>query len=147
MEKLNFNVTIDAPRERVWEVLWGDESYPDWTKAFSETSYAKTDWQEGSKVLFLDGSGSGMVSEVAKRRDNEYMSFRHLGEVRDGVEDTTSESVKQWAGSMENYTLKDHNGGTELLVEMDINAEHKDMFAKMWPNAIKRIKELSERGN
>jgi hypothetical protein len=28
------------------------------------------------------------------------MSFEHLGEVKDGVEDTESEKVKAWAGDM-----------------------------------------------
>jgi len=51
---------------------------------FAAGSYAKTDnWKEGSKVLFLDGKGQGMVSTVAKNKPNEYMSFKHLGEVKD----------------------------------------------------------------
>lgn len=144
MKKLNFNITIDAPRERVWEILWGDDTYPAWTAAFCEGSRAETDWQQGSKVLFLDGEGCGMVSEVAKRIDNEYMSFRHLGEVKDGVEDTTSDGVKAWVGAMENYTLKENGGSTELLIETDMTEEHVESFKKMWPLALQKVKELSE---
>ncbi len=144
MEKLNFNVNINAPREKVWQILWGDETYPAWTAAFCEGSRAETDWQQGSKVLFLDGEGCGMVSEVAQRVDNEYMSFRHLGEIKDGVEDTTSERVKAWAGATENYTLKESNGATELLIDTDITEEYAETFKKMWPLALQKVKKLSE---
>ena len=46
------------------------------------------------------------------------MTFTHLGEVKDGVEDVNSEKVKGWSGSMENYTLKENGDKTELTVEM-----------------------------
>ena len=106
MEKLHYDIAINATPEKVWKVLWTDQTYREWTSAFSEGSHAKTDWKEGSKVLFLDGTGQGMVSKIAANRPNEFMSFEHLGEIRDGNEDTTSEKVKEWAGAHENYTLK-----------------------------------------
>ncbi|HEV7781935.1 MAG TPA: SRPBCC domain-containing protein, partial [Chitinophagaceae bacterium] len=136
MEKLKFSATINAPKEKVWKTLWDDASYREWTSAFMEGSYAETDnWKEGSKVLFLSPGGNGMVSRVAANRENEFMSFEHLGEVKGGVEDTTSDAVKQWSGSHENYTLKDNNGKTDILVEMDImsEGEFKDYFVKTWP--------------
>jgi hypothetical protein len=27
MEKINFSIDINAPKEKVWNVLWNDESY------------------------------------------------------------------------------------------------------------------------
>lgn len=144
MEKLNFSVSINAPKEKVWKTLWDDDTYRKWTSVFNPESHAETDWKEGSKVLFLDDKGSGMVSKVAANRPNEFMSFQHLGEVHNGVEDTESDKVKAWAGSMENYTLKETGGGTELLVEMDINEEYKEMFSNMFPKALEQVKLLSE---
>lgn len=144
MEKLNFKTVIDATPEKVWNVLWNDDTYRKWTSAFSEGSYAETDWKQGSKVLFLDGEGRGMVSRVAENRPNEYMSIEHLGVVDGGVEDTTSESVKQWAGAHENYTLNKVGGKTELLIDMDINDEFKEMFSTIWPKALENVKNLSE---
>lgn len=146
MEKLNFSTSINAPKEKVWEVLWDDASYRKWTSAFTEGSYAVTDnWKEGTKVLFLDPKGSGMVSKVAANRPNEYMSFEHYGEVKDGVEDISSEKVREWAGAKENYTLRETDGKTELEVDMDISDEFKDMFISIWPNALEKVKELSEK--
>ena len=62
----------------------------------------------------------------------------------DGVEDTTSDRVKVWAGALENYTFKDKNGKTELIVDMDINDEYKEMFEGMWPKALQKLKSLCE---
>jgi uncharacterized protein YndB with AHSA1/START domain len=145
MEKLNFNITIDAPIEKVWNILWNDSTYREWTSAFSEGSHAISDFRKGSKVLFLDGKGSGMVSRVADVRIPEFMSFEHLGEVRDGVEDTESERVKPWAGSKENYTLKSLGDKTEVFIEMDITDDFKDMFSQLWPKALQQLKDVAER--
>jgi uncharacterized protein YndB with AHSA1/START domain len=145
MEKLRFSAMINAPKERVWQALWNDANYRKWTTAFAEGSHARTEnWKEGSKVLFLDGKGSGMVSRVAANKPNEFMSFEHLGVVKDGSEDTSSDEVKAWAGAKENYTLTEKDGKTKLDVEMDSNDEFKGYFEKTWPVAMEAIKEIAE---
>ena len=49
MQKIIFSTTINAPKEKVWEVLWDLDAYRAWTKAFSESSAVQTDyWKEGS---------------------------------------------------------------------------------------------------
>jgi uncharacterized protein YndB with AHSA1/START domain len=144
MEKQEFKIAIDAPREKVWNILWDDDSYQAWTAAFTEGSHAITDWKKGSKVLFLDGKGMGMVSKIDETIPNEYMSFEHLGYVKDGVEDVSSEEVKNFAGAHENYTLKDVDGKTELIVDMDINDQYKDYFTQTFPKALAKVKELAE---
>ena len=145
MEKKQFKIEIDAPKEKVWEVLWGDTTYPAWTSAFAEGSRAETDWEEGSKVLFLDGKGQGMVSTIAEKRPNEFMSFKHLGTVKDGVEDFETGQTKEWSGALENYVLKTVNGKTELVVDMDITEEYLDYFMNTWPKALDKVKELAEK--
>ena len=144
MEKKSFKITIDAPREKVWAILWNDETYREWTAVFSPGSRAETDWREGSKVLFLNGQGDGMVSRIAKRNDDEFMSFEHLGEVHNGTEDMDSEGVKKWAGAMENYTLTTVEGKTELTVELDMTDDHKEYFANTWPKALQKLRSLAE---
>lgn len=149
MKKETFIAQINAPREKVWQVLWDDASYRKWTNAFAEGSYAKTDnWKEGSKVLFLGpaehNNDNGMVALIETNRPNEVMSFRHIGEIKNGVEDTESPAVKAWAGAEESYYLRTVDGGTELRVEMDLNDEWRDYFMKAWPEALQKIKELAE---
>ena len=146
MEKLSFSADINAPSEKVWKVLWNDDSYKKWTSVFYEGSYAEIDnWKEGSKVLFLSPEKDGMVSRVAANNPNKFMSFEHLGIVKKGVEDTESDEVKGWAGAKENYTLTEENGKTNLFIEMDSNDEFKEYFLKTWPLALEKVKELAEK--
>lgn len=145
---MEFKITISAPAEKVWKTLWEDASYREWTSAFSSGSRAETDWEKGSKVLFLGADNSGMVSTIAENIPNEFMSIRHLGIVKDGVEDLESEEVKQWSGSYENYTLREANGETALTVTMggaQISKEFEDYFAATWPKALDKLKKLAEK--
>ena len=149
MEKLRRNIFINAPRERVWDVMLADDTYRDWTSAFSPGSYYKGDWSQGSRILFLgpspDGAGEGgMVSRIAENRLHEFISVEHLGIVQNGVEDTESAAAKKWAPAYENYTFADSNGGTELTIEMDIQGEQKETFDKMWADALARLKAIAE---
>lgn len=146
MEKLTFKTSINAPRNKVWEVLWGNESYPAWTAVFAEGSKMETDWQVGGRTLFVDGSNDGMVSTIAAKVPNEYLSFKHLGYIKGGVEDLTSEKVKDWAGATENYTLTEAGGETSLLVEVETEEAYKDFFFTTFPKALDKVKELAEKG-
>jgi putative lipoic acid-binding regulatory protein len=150
MEKMRRKIFINAPRARVWDVMLADDTYREWTSAFSPGSYYKGDWSEGSKILFLgpghEGSGEGgMVSRIRENRRHEFISVEHLGIVHNGVEDTESDAAKQWAPAYENYTFADSNGGTELSIEMDIQAEEKENFDKLWTEALSRLKTIAER--
>ena len=151
MERNEFKILIDAPQSRVWEVLWGNTSYPSWTSAFMEGSRVESDkpseeniWRKGNKIRFLGPGDEGMFSEIAENRNNEFMSFRHLGVVTKGVADLNSPQSKQWAGSMENYSLRNVGGQTELTVAMDITEEYLKYFQKAWPQALEKIKHLAE---
>jgi uncharacterized protein YndB with AHSA1/START domain len=144
MKQLNFSIQINTPKEKVWEVLWDDITYRKWTGTFSEGSYAVTDWEEGSKVLFLSPGGEGMFSMIAKKIPNEFMSFKHLGTVKGGEEQPESEETKKWSGAMENYSLAEKDGVTELTVTMDITEEHEQYFTETFPKALKSVKALAE---
>lgn len=144
MERKQFKIQINAPKEKVWKTLWEADSYAKWTSAFCEGSRAVTDWKEGSKVLFVDGMGEGMTSIIEANKPNEFMSFKHLGMVKDGTEDTSSDKVKAWSGALENYALKEAGGVTELIVDMDLAEEYKDYFTKTFPAALEEVKKLAE---
>jgi uncharacterized protein YndB with AHSA1/START domain len=144
---MEFKIEINASREKVWDVLLGKETYPKWTTPFSPTSQAKTDWQKGSKALFLDGNNRGMVSRIAENVPNEYLSIEHLGYYHDGVEDYEKAKEEKWAGAKENYTLTDLDGKTLLHIYMDMDESNKEMIAMfegMWPKALDIVKELAE---
>lgn len=130
--------------------MLGDTTYRKWTKAFSPGSYYNGDWSEGSKILFLgpdpDGKGeSGMVSRIKENRPYEFISIEHIGVIKDGVEDTTSEEIKKWVPAFENYSFAEKNGRTLLSVDMDTDPENAVMFEEMWPKALVDLKELAEK--
>jgi uncharacterized protein YndB with AHSA1/START domain len=145
MITVKFSASVHAPKQRVWYILWEKSFYEKWVSLFSEGSTVKTDnWKEGSEVQFVDSNGNGMLSIVAANRQSEYMSFEHIGMIKDSVRDTSSDEVKGWAGAKENYTLKQDENITTLTVEMDTTEEHKDFFSNTWPKAMDKIKELAE---
>jgi hypothetical protein len=145
MERKEFSIVVNVPKEKLWNTLWNDNTYREWTSVFAEGSKVETDWKKGSKVLFVDGTGSGMVSRIAENKPNEYLSIEHLGTIKNGVEDLDSPENKAWAGAQENYTLRSVNSGTELKVDMDITEEYADYFATTWPKALEKLKEVAER--
>ncbi len=142
--KLHFRVDVNAPKEKVWAVLWNDSSYGKWTAAFGKGSYAESDWKEGSKILFRTPKGEGMYSKSDRKISGEYMSFQHLGVVKNGKEQPGNVETKKWSGAMENYTLRNKNGGTELTVDFESIEEYRDYFNSTFPRALEILKELSE---
>lgn len=144
MITLNFSITINALKEKVWKVLWDDITYRQWTSVFTEGSYAVSDWEEGSKILFLSPSGQGMFSTIAKKILNECMWFKHLGTVEDGKEQPEDETSKDWSGATENYTLKEIDEMTELSVAIDVTENEEQYFRDTFPKALEKVKSLSE---
>jgi len=144
LKKIYFTTEIEAPREKVWKTLWDDTTYRAWTSVFSEGSRAISDWKEGSKILFVDGSHSGMYSRIAEMKPNTFMSFEHLGIMKDGVELPLDEQTKAWSGSREEYNLTSKGKITVLEVSLDSDNDYVDYFSKTFPKALQKVKELSE---
>jgi uncharacterized protein YndB with AHSA1/START domain len=144
MQKLHFSTEINASKEKVWEMLWSDATYSTWTKAFSEGSIAVTDWQEGSKVQFLNADGDGMFGVIETVRENEFMSFKHLGYVKKNVEQPIEDEAQKWSGSYENYNMTEKDGVTTLNVELDATEDFLDFFNEKFPIALEIVKNLAE---
>ena len=152
MNTLHFTIDIKAPKQHVWDVMLGDETYRQWTMPFTPGSYFEGSWDEGSTIRFL-GPGEngqkpgGMISRIAENRPYEFVSIETLGLVNDGVDDTTSDDAAAWAGGHENYTFNETDGVTTLeidLVSDGMPESMKDEFSKMWPEALAKLKELAE---
>lgn len=153
MENLHFSIVIGVPKKKVWEVMLGEETYPLWSDLFMPGSYFEGDWSKGSKIFFLapDESGkmSGTVFRIKENKQYEFISMENIGMVKDGKEDTTSKEATVYAGALENYTFKEIDGKTEVLVDlspvMDIPDDYKDMYQDMWVRALQKLKELVEK--
>jgi len=137
MSILTFSIKINASKEMVWETLWNDASYRKWTSAFSEGSYAESDWDEGSKVSFVTPAGDGMFNIIKKKIPAVQMTFKHLGEVKNGMEE-----MKEWGDAAESYYLEETNGITELVVKLQMqdSPESEQTFNDTFPKALEIVK-------
>jgi len=144
METLIYEVEIEAPIEKVWDILWNSETYNAWTKFFAPSSSMHTDWQVGGKTYFLDGEGNGMVSTIDEMKKPEMLIFKHLGMIKDGKEDLESEEVKVWSGSLEKYYLSQKNGVTILKVEIATLPEYIGMLKSGFVQGFEAVKYIAE---
>lgn len=146
MKTLQFSKEINASANKVWDILWGKDTYTKWTKHFSpdSNSMMQTDWQVGGRTLFLDGSGNGMVSTIKSLKEPYELVFEHRGMIMNGHEDTTSEQVTSWAGAEEAYYLSEQNGTTTLNVTVQANEEWQEMLANGFVKGLEVVKDLSE---
>jgi uncharacterized protein YndB with AHSA1/START domain len=142
MKTLKFSVHIAAPREVVWNIMWGKESSKKWLSVLQEGTYAVSDWNEGSKIMFLSPDGDGMNSVIQRKIPNELMSFKHLNIMKHGSESSTIDKDKEWA--TENYYLHEEDGITQLKVEIETSEEFVRYFETTFPMALKKIKDLAE---
>ena len=145
MKRLRFSVAIAASRQTAWNTMLDPDSYRAWTAAFVEGSYYEGSWKKGAKIRFLSPGGDGMTAEIAGNRPFEFVSIRHLGIIKDGVDDTESPDARAWTPAYENYTFTEKDGVTEVVVDVDVNERYEKMFRDTWPKALRRLKEICER--
>lgn len=155
MQTLHFSILINADKEKVWKTMLEDETYREWTKVFNpgSESYYEGGWNEGDEIRFLgndtEGTVSGMLSRIKESRPYDFVSIQHLGEINKGVE-------KLWYGegttnieAYENYTLEEKDGGTEVIIDLNMSDEFpyniEEMFKGLWPKALESLKTLAEK--
>jgi uncharacterized protein YndB with AHSA1/START domain len=130
MKTLTFSIRIAASPQTVWATLTAPETYKAWTAAFIDGSYFE---------------GSCLTSVIAENRPHEYISIKHLGEVKQGVDDTDSEEVRAWAPLFENYMLSPAGSATEFRVELGTLPGHVMYLEETWPKALARLKAICEK--
>ncbi|MFC7345775.1 SRPBCC domain-containing protein [Chryseobacterium zhengzhouense] len=145
METLSYEIIIDAPKQKVWDALWGNETYSEWTKFFSPGSQMKSDWKVGGKTYFTNTEGEGMVSTIDSLEKPDQIIFKHLGMVdKDGNEDTQSKEVMEWSGCFEKYILIDFDGKTKLHVEVQTEKSWRDHMDKGFTQGLEVVKNIAE---
>jgi hypothetical protein len=149
MTTLHYSILINAGRTTVWTTMLEDRTYREWTRPFGNGSYYEGSWKKGSEIRFLastdDGGEAGMFSRIKENIPHEFISIEHVGMIVNGTVDTTSDEVKKWTSSYENYTFKENGMGTELIVDMQIVEEYVPMMNDTWPAALNALKALCEK--
>jgi activator of HSP90 ATPase len=147
-EILHFEISINAPVEKVYKAMLDEKTYSAWTSVFNPASRFVGSWKKGSRIQFLgtdqDGSLGGMISRIKENIPNRFVSIEHLGMVKDGKEIMNGADIKDWAGALENYSFSGDKEHTLLSVEMDVIREFKEYFLETWPKALKNLKTICE---
>ncbi len=145
MAALRFTSLISADRKTVWETMLGDVTYRQWTAAFQEGSYFEGSWEKGARIRFLGPGGEGgMTAVIAENRPHEYVSIKHLGIVKNGVDVTEGDEVAGWAPAFENYTFERSGTSTALTVEVEVPAAYEEYMKAAWIKALDKLKSLCE---
>lgn len=143
MKKIEKTKEINAPKEKVWNVLLEDAYNRIWMAEFMEGSHAKTDWIVGHKVRFLDNNDNGIVGRIVTKQPYDVIEMEYDGEVKNGEDIFDSDMAKSIKGSRENYYLSESKGVTTLKVEVDMDPDWFDEMSKAWDKALEKIEELS----
>lgn len=143
MQRQEFSIDIQSPKEKVWSVLWDDKTFRDWANNIDAGMYLVGTLEQGAEVQFVSGNAEyGVTSVVEKLVPNGLVSFRH---VQDFVPGSKKPEKKEWVGGEERYTLSERDGGVvTLTIALDTPPEHVENFKNIFPKALERIKELAE---
>ncbi len=143
-KQIQKSIDIGAPKEKVWEVLFGEKSN-EWLEVFSEGTHVETDWQEGSTVVFVDNSQTGLVGKIVANKPHQELTIEYTGEVIDGKEEYETEDAKSMLGAQEHYILTENNGITHLAISAAMDENFFDLMSASWDTALEKIKQSSEK--
>lgn len=153
MERMQFNVSINAPAATVYNKMIGKETFKEWTSVFNPSSdyeggNMEGNWEKDSKVLFVgvdkQGKREGMVGYIRENVPNQFVSIEYVG-ILDGEHEIIEGPVAEdWQG-FENYTFESHGGSTTVTVDIDVNDQMIEYFRNTYPKALEKLKEICER--
>lgn len=150
MIELKFKEIIHAAPEKVHQIMLERETYREWTKIFSPSSDVVGDWSKGTKMHFTskdeNGEIVGMVTMVDENILGQIVKLRHIGFLKNSTEILEGSEVEAWKNALEVYQFnKSDNNFTELVCSVEIEeGSYEKHFMEIWPQALKRLKELCE---
>lgn len=141
MKKMQFLIEINAPKEKVWDTLWQDETFREWAGIIDPGTYMVGELKEGNEVQYISGNGYGVTSLVEKLVEGEFLLLKHSADTQDVG---TREREKEWTGGEESYSLAEKDGVMTLTAAFDVPLEMEEYFKVNYPKALERVKTLAE---
>jgi uncharacterized protein YndB with AHSA1/START domain len=131
---------INAPADKVWEVLTDLEKIKEWAAAFHEGTTAETTWKEGDSIIWMDGDGNVGASGIVLTYDKPVkLEMRYYDDV-DAVPSTPLGDYH------ERFTLKEQGGKTTLeFTGGTLPMKYVKTQNPMWKDAMERIRTIAER--
>lgn len=142
MKELQFEITIQATKEKVWDTLWKDKTFRQWAGIIDPGTYMVGDLSQGNEIQFIsEENGYGVTSLVEKLTPGALLVLRHSADTQDaGKRDRKPE----WTGGQESYRLTNKDGVTTLTAAFDVPPEMEDYFKVNYPKALEKVKVLAE---
>lgn len=142
MKEMSFSVKIHASKDRVWSVLWQDETFRDWAGFIDPGTYMAGELKEGNEIQFISSeNGYGVTSLVDKLHVGEFLLLKHRADTQESGKRLRKQ---EWSGGEERYTLVEDDGITTLTAAFDVPPELETFFKENYPKALERIKVLAE---
>ena len=147
MKTLNYEITIAASPQKVWETMLEKETYVQWVSVSWPGSSYKGECKKGASIRFTgEDGGGGTLAEITELKPYSRVVAEHVAVLlEDGSEDRESDMAKGWIGTTEAYTFTGEGGSTKVEVELTTAPEWASMFEEGWPNALEALKQLVEK--
>lgn len=140
---MQFAIEIHAPKERVWDTLWQDETFRQWANVIDEGTYMKGVLKEGNEIQFISSqNGYGVTSLVEKLTMNEFVLLRHTADTKESGAEVRED---EWTGGKQSHSLVEKDGVTTLTVVFDVPTEMEEIFKVRFPQALELVKVLAEK--
>jgi uncharacterized protein YndB with AHSA1/START domain len=143
MKEMQFLIEIHAPKQKVWDTLWQDETFRQWASIIDPGTYMTGDLVQGNEVQFISAeNGYGVTSLVDKVTVGEFLVLKHSADTQDTGK---RERADEWTGGQERYELVENDGITTLTATFDVPLEMKEYFQASYPKALEMVKQLAEK--
>jgi len=97
------SIEIEAPRERVWETIFGKGNYSILADEFLKGATAGGNWSLRNKIKFGDFSNSGLIGEVTEIVPWEVLTIKYTGIFEGESGCYESEDTKMIIDTVEKY--------------------------------------------
>jgi hypothetical protein len=148
MKKIQHSIEINASKEKIWETLWSDKTFRDWSNIIDEGTYLDGELEEGNEINFIGssegGASYGVTSKIEKLIPNQFILLAKTADIIVDKDGKIEKRAEQWTGGMESYELEDNNGNVKLTIIEEIPDELLEYFDAKIPEVLKRVKVLSE---
>ncbi|MFZ1704202.1 MAG: hypothetical protein WAT79_07635 [Saprospiraceae bacterium] len=146
MQTLQFSIDINATPTHVWKCLWQKDHYTNWTSAFCQGSYYETNGlEEGNVIRFLTPEGHGMFSIIHQLIPDQFMAFKHMGNIADFKDEPLDDDTKKWTGAIESYEVIAKDELVTVNVKVDTVDEYINHMNESFPRALEKLKILAEK--
>lgn len=146
MKTLTYSITIDKPREVVFQTMTDNSLFPEWAKAWGEGMICAGEWKEGEHISFFDQTQGGTKAFIEELVVNEFIKTKHVAMVnpKNHEVELTDEMMRKWIGSREDYYFREKSEKETILEFVMITDESFEKMMEAWPEALQFLKDICE---